>query len=117
MAFIDNDIQDAESASFYNLTAAVGYGCPNLIEDVKVIQFFLQRIFAMPSCAPHKPPGKMSIDGKVGPVTRTWIKKAQVVARMSHANVLIDGIVDKAGNAANPSNSRSSISHTYYTIR
>jgi len=117
MAFIDTDNQDAADASFYNVTAAVGYGCPNMVEDVKVIQFFLQRVFTLPSVARYKPLGTMTVDGKVGPITRAWIVKAQQVARISHANVLVDGIIDKAGNAANPSNATSSKSHTMYTIR
>jgi len=117
MAFIDNDNKDATDASFYNVTAAVGFGCPNMVEDVKVIQFFLQRIFTLPGCVRHKPPGTMTVDGKVGPITRTWITKGQMVARLSHANVLVDGKVDKAGNPGNASNETTSISHTMYTIR
>src|SRR5215475_13867482 len=112
MAFIDNDNFDATDASFYNVTAAVGYGCPNIEEDVKVIQFFLQRIFTLPSCVPHKPPGTITVDGKVGPITRAWILKGQTVAKLSHAKVLVDGIVNKAGNPGNPSNETTSISHT-----
>ncbi len=112
MAFIDLDSDDpAGNASFYNVNSAVGYGGSNMVEDVKVVQFFLKRVYALEGM--KKPWGEMSVDGKVGPITRAWIMKAQ----MDSKNALVDGIVDKAGNESNPSNWESSISHTKYVIR
>ncbi|MEZ5428525.1 MAG: hypothetical protein R2747_19860 [Pyrinomonadaceae bacterium] len=114
MAFIDLDtIDPARTPSFYNVNMAVGYGCPNMEEDVKVVQFFLKRVFEIDFLKNKKPWGQMTIDGKVGPVTRAWIVKMQMLA----PNVMIDGIVDKAGNENNPSNRLASLSHTDYTIR
>jgi hypothetical protein len=114
MAFIDLDSDDpAGNASFYNVNAAVGYGCTNMTEDVKVVQFFLKRCFEATELKAKKPWGEMVVDGKVGPITRAWILKTQMI---SH-NVLIDGVVDKAGNENNPSNWKTSISHTIYVIR
>jgi hypothetical protein len=114
MAFIDLDSDDpVGNASFYNVTAAVGYGCKNLVEDVKVVQFFLKRLFSLEDLKERKPWGEMTVDGKVGPITRAWIIKVQTLSK----NVLIDGVVDKAGNEQNPSNWESSISHTKYVIR
>ena len=118
MAFIDLDSEDAVgNPTFYNVTEAVGYGCKNMTEDVKVVQFFLKRFYMIPVLIPLKPWGTMTVDGKVGPITRAWITKAQIDARASQLNVLVDGIVDRAGNANNQDNYESSISHTAYLIR
>lgn len=118
MAFIDYDSDDPVGhASFYNVTQAVGYGCPNMLEDVKVVQFFLKRLFSLEGLKKDKPWGEMTIDGKVGPITRAWIIKTQILCREGGTNVLVDGIVDKAGNPNNASNWESSISHTKYVIR
>ena len=114
MAFIDLDSDDpAGNASFYNVNAAVGYGGSNMVEDVKVVQFFLKRLYSLEDMKKHKPWGEMSVDGKVGPVTRAWIMKTQMISK----NVLVDGVVNKAGNEQNPSNWETSISHTKYVIR
>ncbi|MBK8148929.1 MAG: hypothetical protein IPK58_12155 [Acidobacteria bacterium] len=114
MAFIDLDSDDpVGNASFYNVNSAVGYGCKNLVEDVKVVQFFLKRIYSLDDMREHKPWGEMSVDGKVGPITRAWIIKTQTLSK----SVLVDGVVDKAGNENNASNWESSISHTRYVIR
>lgn len=117
MAFVDIDHDDpVQFSSFYNVNGAVGFGGLNMVEDVKVVQFFLHRIYTAIDPA-GKPWGTMTIDGKVGPVTRAWITKFQIDLRRSNANVLIDGVVDKAGNANNASNWDTSISRTNYTIR
>ena len=70
MAFIDTDSAQPDVPTFYNLNSGVGYGCRNIEEDVKVVQFFLQRFFSLPTFAGEKPFGTMTVDGKVGPVTR-----------------------------------------------
>ena len=115
MAFIDVDSEDPTGPTFYNLLSAVGLGCPNTIEDVKVVQFFLQRMFSLAQFKLQKPWGNMIVDGKFGPVTRAWILRSQMLCKQGGNNVLIDGIVDKAGN--DQSNRESSISHTDYHIR
>jgi hypothetical protein len=117
MAFIDLDSEDPTGPSFYNINSAVGYGCPNMEEDVKVVQFFMQRFFTIPQFAERKPWGTMVADGKVGPLTRAWIIRTQMVSKQDGANVIIDGVVDKAQNAQDNSNRVSSISHTDYLIR
>jgi hypothetical protein len=86
-------------------------------EDVKVVQFFLQRMFTLAPFAGKKPWGTMTVDGKVGPVTRAWIIKSQLLCNMDGGNVMVDGVVDKAGNEQNSDNRVSSISHTDYHIR
>ena len=118
MAFIDTDSVDPNgNGTFYNLNFAVGHGCPNYEEDVKVVQFFLKRLFSLADLVSKKPKGEMVIDGKCGPTTRNWIVKTQLVCREDGGNVTVDGIIDKAGNPANSSNRESTISKTVYMIR
>lgn len=118
MAFIDLDSEDAvENTSFYNVTSAVGAGCRNMEEDVKVVQFFLNRVYTTDEFKKLKPKGTMTIDGRVGPITRNWIVKFQLNMRNRGNPCLADGIVDKAGNENNPDNFVSSISHTKYSVR
>jgi len=118
MAYLDVDSldDDTENSVFYNLTSAVGYGQKNMTEDVKVVQFFLTRFYSVPRMQSKKPFGAMTIDGKVGPITRNWIVKTQLVAQSSGNQILIDGIVDPAGNAMG-GKWRGGISGTTYIIR
>ena len=114
MAFIDIDSVDAKTATFYNVNEAVGYGGKNMFEDVKIVQFFMQRFYvAMTDLI--KPWGEMVPDGKCGPITRAWITKLQLDLRKLGAQCAVDGVIDKAGNAGG--NRTSSISHTDYAIR
>lgn len=118
MAFVDKDSENAETGpTFYNLTAAVGMGCKNIEEDVKVVQFFLNRVYSTDLFKDKKPKGVMKVDGKAGPVTRNWITKFQLDMRDRGNEVSVDGIVDKAGNENNPDNFISSISQTYYSVK
>ena len=118
MAFIDLDSEDPQgNPSFYNVNSGVGYGQKNLEEDVKVVQFFLKRVYSVPSMLDKKPFGEMVVDGKVGPITRNWIVKTQMMIKEKGTAVLIDGVIDKAGNPVNGDNLKSSISQTSYTIR
>jgi len=117
MAFIDEDHDDPQKfSSFYNVNGGVGYGGVNMVEDVKVVQFFLKRIFSV-GVAQDRPWGEMVVDGKVGPITRAWIVKFQSNLRKLGGNVLVDGVIDKAGAENNPSNWDTSVSKTNYTIR
>lgn len=113
MAFIDLDSVNPTGATFYNVNEQVGYGSKNMVEDVKIVQFFLQRYFECLSI--KKPWGEMTPDGKCGPITRAWIIQAQLDMRRAGTNVMADGLVDKAWDPT--SNRISSISHTKYTIR
>ena len=118
MAFIDLDSENPQgNPSFYNVNSGVGYGQKNMEEDVKVVQFFLKRLYSVPSMQDKKPFGEMSIDGKVGPITRNWIVKTQLIIQQKGTAVLVDGVIDKAANPVNGDNLKSSISHTNYTIR
>jgi len=113
MAYIDIDSVNPSGPTFYNLFDAVGYGCKNMVEDVKVVQFFVQRYVIALNL--KKPWGEMTVDGKCGPVTRAWIIQAQLNIQRSGMGCLVDGTVDKAANLAN--NRQGSISRINYTIR
>jgi hypothetical protein len=114
MAFIDIDSVEPGGPTFYNLGEAVGYGGKNMIEDVKVVQFFLQRFYAAVKGV-KKPFGEMVPDGKCGPITRGWITRFQIDVRQKGADCSVDGLIDKASNSAD--NRHGSISHTEYAIR
>jgi hypothetical protein len=114
MAFIDIDSVEPTGPTFYNVNEAVGYGGKNVTEDVKVVQFFMQRFYAVMTDF-VKPWGDMVPDGKCGPITRAWITRLQIDLRKLGAKCAVDGMVDKAGN--DNGNRRSSISQTDYTIR
>lgn len=109
------DSGNSGERDFYNVTEAVGYGCSNLMDDVKMVQFFLKRIALR---APnYNPSGEMKVDGHCGPTTRRWIVEFQISARKAGNNYMVDGIVDRAGNENNPDKMYSSISKTIYTVR
>ena len=88
-----------------------------MTDDVKVVQFFLTRVYATDTFKNLKPKGAMTVDGKVGPITRNWILKFQLDMRNRGNAVLADGIVNTAGNENNPDNFTGSISNTTYTVR
>ena len=115
MAFIDVAADGTKSLTFYNVTFGVGAGGRNWEEDVKIVQFFLKRIYSLPKYQKMKPWGEMVVDGKSGPITRAWIAKFQADATRNGIPMRIDGKIDKAGNAHG--NYVASFSGTYYAIR
>lgn len=118
MAFVDEDSEDPNgNARFYNVTKAVGYGCPNDKEDAMMVQFFLKRLYQTKEMKASAPKGEMKVDGKVGPITRNWILKFQLDMRNGGYDCYADGVMDKAGNENNADNYVSSLSRTKYTIR
>lgn len=112
MAFIDIDSVKPDGPTFYNVFDSVGYGGKNLLEDVKVVQFFLQRYFACVPVKGGKPWGEMVPDGKCGPITRAWITRFQMDCE---GGCVVDGVIDKAGNPAG--NRAGTMSHRNYSIR
>jgi hypothetical protein len=114
MAFIDrqND-NDSTEPTFYNLNEAVGVGCKNQDEDVRLVQFFLKRIYLNEAMRARTPKGEMKVDGKCGAITRNWILKFQLDLRNAGRNVFPDGVVNRAQNGA----VNSSLSRTVYVIR
>ncbi|MGH3146614.1 MAG: hypothetical protein ACRDTR_12515, partial [Rubrobacter sp.] len=80
MPYIDSLSEHPDLPMFYNVTYAVGSAGYNVIEDVELVQFFLQQIYRNPAKAglPPSPKGAMKVDGSCGPVTRNWIVKYQL---------------------------------------
>jgi hypothetical protein len=115
MAFIDKTQDGNKILTFYNVSQPVGTDCPNRAEDVKIVQFFLQRLYSKPKYQKFKPWGEMRVDGKFGPITRAWITKFQLDCRRLGVKMMVDGVVNKAGNPEG--NYKSFTSQTRYMIR
>jgi hypothetical protein len=97
----------------YNVTMAVGRNCPNRRDDVKLVQFFLKRIFGNPVNDLRKPPSHlkpMEVDGFCGPTTMGWITFYQFHVANDGAPITTDDRIDRARSAV------ASISKTGYTI-
>lgn len=61
---------------FYDVEKSVGLGSVNLNDDVKLVQYMLNRIYAKGFATPPAKP--MVVDGWIGPVTVEWIKRFQM---------------------------------------
>lgn len=62
---------------FYNVSSAVGPGCPNKRTDVMLVQFFPHQIYSHPTKL-NKPAGpKIAINGSFDGTTAAWIKHYQ----------------------------------------
>jgi hypothetical protein len=90
MAFRENT-NDPNFPNFYNLTQAVGEDCPNLAEDVFLVQYFLQCIYKNKHMSP--PAAKLVVDGVCGLVTKSWIHKFQWDMWYDEKEIYPDGIV------------------------
>jgi hypothetical protein len=100
---------DESPAVFYNVSMAVGPGCPNMREDVMLVQFLLALLYADPTLT-RPSPDKLKVDGVFGPITEKWILGYQRDAVRHGLAVKVDGRVDRALGL------EGSISHTIYTI-
>ncbi|HRH42127.1 MAG TPA: hypothetical protein PKY82_10815 [Pyrinomonadaceae bacterium] len=98
-------------STFYNLVHAVGDRAPNLINDVKLVQYFLKSLFVkIPN---HESVQELQIDGICNAVTMRWILKFQIEASNSHpGKILIDQRIDRIREK----NFIGSISHTTYAL-
>jgi hypothetical protein len=104
---------------FYNVTQAVGKSCPNLPDDVMLVQFFIRELSKDPSVGTGaKPSSPITVDGLYTPALGEWILWIQKsLNAKSPGSTLADGRVDPARGMANdPKFLKSSISHTQYTI-
>jgi hypothetical protein len=101
MGFIDNS-NDPNLPVFYNVIHAVGKQCPNVRDDVKLVQYLLMSFYerALPVSAIYtKPKGDMKVDGICGPVTLNWILKFQLDVNQRHpGTVAADNRVDRVRN-------------------
>jgi len=99
----------------YTIDKAVGAGCPNLRDDVALVQFFVRAVmedgkdYQIPAGAP------LSIDGIFGPQTILYIKSWQQQEsklREGFAKPMQDGVIspviDRSGLG--------SLSHVRYSI-
>ena len=97
---------------FYNVVHAVGENCPNLREDVMLVQYLLYSVY-QPLPQIYKPKGEMTIDGICGGITKNWILKFQLDVRSGGNSIQcdkrVDRIRDKNGMVG-------SLSGKYYTL-
>ena len=104
---------------FYNVSQAVGKNCPNLPEDVMLVQFFIREIAKDASVAPGtRPSTPIAVDGTYTPALGEWILWVQnAMNALAPGLSLADGRVDPARGMANdPKFLNSTISLTQYTI-
>jgi hypothetical protein len=115
MGFVDRST-DPNLPVFYNVTNAVGRQCPNVSDDVKLVQYLLIAFYdkALASSNVYtRPSGSLTVDGACGPITLNWIMKFQLDVNKRHpGTVAADNRVDNARNK----NLQGSISGTIYTI-
>jgi len=111
-------VERSDTKHIYTVEQSVGLGCPNVRDDVLLVQFFLRR--AMDDSPESKgiiPPGErpISIDGISGPQTFRYIKHYQDEdnRRNPGRGVARDGRVDSVGKSGT---GFGSISNTLYTI-
>jgi hypothetical protein len=102
---------------FFVTDHAVGAGCPNGSEDVRLVQFFLKvASLSAGGFAGFQPPGEppIEVDGRYGRQTQTYISfyQQEVNRREKRKLVEPDGRIDPI----KPGQKISSITHTFYTI-
>lgn len=114
MGFIDSSTNEYLPV-FYNVVHAVGRQCPNLLNDVKLVQYLLIALYSSsePVIRSEKPPGDLTITGVCNTTTQSWIQHFQAhVNRRQPGKVLFDGRIDRIRNK----NLIGSISRTTYTL-
>lgn len=112
MGFIDTSTSEYLEV-FYNLVHAVGRGCPNMRDDVKLIQYLLISFYEVGvQYGYKKPPGELTITGECGPTTINWITDLQYSLRKRSKSVALDGRIDRIRNKTFVG----SISKTRYTL-
>jgi len=115
MGFIDNS-NDPTLPTFYNVVRAVGKQCPNVSDDVKLVQYLLVAFYdrALASSPVYtRPKGQMTVDGICGPVTLNWILKFQLDVNTRYSGTLAaDNRVDRVRNK----NLTGSFTKTAYTL-
>lgn len=99
---------------FYNVVRAVGNGCPNHSDDVKLVQYLLMAFYEKSAeIGVSRPGGEMAVTGYCGPVTSHWIVKFQMDANKPHPGwVALDGRIDRIRQK----NLKGSISGTFYSL-
>lgn len=101
----DLSVNLAGANFFWNISDAVGWGCPNRQLDVMLVQYLLHKAL---SAYGRPTKNGISMDGIFGPQTSKWIKKFQADTTWTG----IDGKVDAVGG----SRSLSTKTKKMYTI-
>ena len=113
MAFIDS-APGTVLPVFYNLVHAVGENCPNVRDDVKLVQYLLMAFYGKAvQNGVSKPHGDIAVTGFCGPATMNWILKFQLDYSKSNPG---DIRVDKRIDRIRQKNFLGSITKTHYTL-
>lgn len=97
MGFIDT-APGTNLPIFYNVVHAVGKQCPNLRDDVKLVQFLLIALYEkFPNL---KPPGELAVTGTCDSTTINWILSFQRDTKRYNPTTAVypDGRVDRIRN-------------------
>ena len=81
MGFIDT-APGTKLPVFYNVVHAVGKNCPNMSDDVKLIQYLLKAVYA--KAPKSKPAGDIQVTGSCDSITMNWILKFQMDAAQAY---------------------------------
>lgn len=113
MGFIDT-APGTTLPAFYNLVHAVGANCPNMRDDVKLVQYMLIALYEKGVAeGMTKPAGELAVTGICDSVTMNWILKFQMDAAKAHpGKIAVDNRIDRIRQK----NFIGSISHTVYTL-
>lgn len=112
MGFIDT-APGTNMPVFFNVVHAVGKNCPNVRDDVKLVQFLLMAFYdKQPS--EIRPKGDIAVTGFCGGATMNWILKFQLDVSLSHpGKIATDNRVDRIRDKTRLVGS---ISNTVYTL-
>lgn len=113
MGFIDT-APGTNLPVFYNVVHAVGANCPNVRDDVKLVQYLLIAFYEKAGVLGlTKPQGDIGVTGYCGPATMNWILKFQLDYAKTHpGDIAVDNRVDRIRQK----NFFGSISKTRYTL-
>ena len=96
---------------FYNVVHAVGQNCPNMSDDVKLVQYFLKSLYT--KLPQSKPGGEIQVTGACDSVTMNWILRFQTQAAHDYpGKILVDNRIDRIRQK----DFIGSMSHTVYTL-
>lgn len=100
MGFLDTSERKALPV-FYNVVHAVGKQCPNVRDDVMLIQYLFKAFYDKAEVKKgwKKPPGEMKVTGLCGPTTMSWIIHFQRdVYKEAPGQISLDNRIDRVRN-------------------
>ena len=112
MGFIDT-APGTNLPVFYNVVHAVGKQCPNMRDDVKLVQYLLMAYYdKLPPS--ERPKGEIAVTGYCGSATMNWILKFQLdFSKHFPGKVTVDNRVDRIRDKTA---FKGSIRKTFYTL-